>query len=518
MIPFVLPDAVIDMFLGDTALANELLSAVDAFANSALPASALSTLGSSGGISAGGAASWAPSITIMSEFNSSYEATARLLNNVHNTSAEEGNGLPALNTSLLDSLGLAIQRSWKKAASSSQAPARRALGAATLRALAATAQPVLGSSNSTNATNSSSLSCRTSREVTYNRTVLFINVTLTPPYGVYAALGASSSQELLALLNQAVVASDSPLAMFSERLVNCTGSNASSLMLASAGGIFAETALPPASPLASPSPLGGGGIGESSSTPLWWVVGVGVGVAVTLALLFLLAAWRIRSTRQRRRLAILVSPGASQGIAVKLAAAIARRATTWISPRFIVRTASLPSLSGGRSRMAGDADAVVFVCQTNSKATDGSPSDTVITAGDPTGYAFPVDKDLAPEHQLYLRAPVHLAASRGTTDSQEHTVVEPRQAIITGPPLHAESPDTAFAEWAAAVMGRVAGDFERERRVFLLVEVSSAASASAVEQPQRQPQVGAPPDSEGPAPAVVVRRGSLPGSAAPGGA
>ncbi len=178
-LPFVLPETVIEMFVGSNdeplPLGLTLLYGVDKFANDAMPSELLQSIG--------GPVSWAPAMTKINEFNSSREATAALLAKPLNVSALNTGTLPAVNTSEFAVFGLKLMRNWTPSMENtlmSVPVARRQLRQSrNTRALA------LGPAPYFNATTAEG--CRAAEPT--SSTVVALTVTLTPPQVLLDAIG-----------------------------------------------------------------------------------------------------------------------------------------------------------------------------------------------------------------------------------------------------------------------------------------------------------------------------------------
>ena len=277
------------MFSG-TDMGAAFLEAVDALVNSAMPPDALAA--------SGGARSWKPSFTDMSQFNSSVTATQALIT----TSTKAGPlGMSATNESTLTTLGMVLRKKWTNITGIIALTRRRRLAASQQQH-----HRLLQTTTTSTTTIFGNITCISSPSAEKND-VVALSVSFIPPPDLVAVLGLNAPSEIATLINDAIATYSPSMNAFSSLVEICTGSN---LTLVLSGGKSQEVLV-----VAAP-------ISIFSSTPsvvdlIPYAAGFGSLAAVCCCCVILVFFCK----RRRRRLLVLFDNNAVGG---RLAAVAAR--------------------------------------------------------------------------------------------------------------------------------------------------------------------------------------------------
>jgi hypothetical protein len=327
-----------EMFFG-TDLGAAFLEALDDLVNSAMPPEAVA--------GSGGAHSWMPSFTSMSQFNSSVLATSSLIA----ASTKEGSlgGMGATNISTLDTLGMVLRKQWSNASGTKVVGGRR-------RGLAAPQQQRMLATTST-------ICVVPSKNESHDVTA--ITVTFMPPASLVAALGLNDPSEIATLINEAITSYSTSMTVFTKLLANCTGSNLTVVLSAGKIKFVTSSALNTVVPPSTGSNLLPYAYGFGGSA---------AGCCVCAAVIFF-----CRRRRRPRKLLVLFDNNAAGG---RLASAAARALVAetsfsgsslygWridMAPLLCDDDAILkPDVSDNVSALRAAADAIIVILAPNDK-------------------------------------------------------------------------------------------------------------------------------------------------------
>ena len=357
--PFVIPDAVIDMFygteMGNTEIGDFLLASVNEMVNSAIPTDVLAA--------SGGAVSWLPSFNSFSEFNSSMKASTDL---VEASTSSGPMGSQAVTLTQLTNLGMSLQKNLN--ISKSSAGSRR-LWSAVIPASRAL-RPHIRSDRRAMVTNLTNVTCPSLPKTNSKHNVVSMTISLTPPPSLIAGLGLLDSTEMITLIDLAIVKSLA-LFKFSKRLSECTGSNLSVIFssgMTSIAVVIGTQVLVKTAVSTKPA-------SETLNTAIVYVI---VGASLPVLMCCIVAwLWRLRCLvcvvrlKKRKPILLVLYEGRRDGLASAAAAALVAEAT-WRGSLSGWRVSAAPlDDSSLDARLV--ADAIIMLLAPNVQSEVGAP-------------------------------------------------------------------------------------------------------------------------------------------------